>query len=434
MNSVVKDTILIMINYKKHQLTNGLTVITAPMKGTKTVSVLVMVKVGSRYETKQENGISHFLEHMFFKGTNKRPTSLDISKELDSIGAEFNAFTSEEYTGFYISSSADHFDKSLDILSDMLHNSKFEEAEIIKEKGVILEEVNMYKDIPQKYVQDLAKELLYGKTPLGKTILGEPHNIKSFKRKDFINYIKKHYQAQNTYIAIAGNPGKFDWFKMVDKSFGGFPKGVKNHFVKQAELQKKLEVLLHYKKTDQAHLILGFRTINRYDPRRYDLKVMNNLFGGIMSSRLFTEIRENRGLAYYVGSSYWEFDDVGALLVSAGLDKNRVDEAIKVILEEFNKLKNEPISEEELIRSKENIKGRFYLNLEESYAIAEFLADQQLLYSNIKDPDEIIKKIMAVKSEDITKLAQEFFTSKNLNLTIIGPYKDKTRFEKLLKI
>lgn len=423
-----------MLTYQKHQLKNGLTVITAPMKETKAVSVLVMVKVGSRYETKEENGISHFLEHMFFKGTNKRPTSLDISKELDSIGAEFNAFTSEEYTGFYISSSADHFDISLDILSDMLHNSKFDESEITKEKGVILEEFNMYKDIPQKYVQDLAKELLYGETPLGRTILGQPHNIKSFKRKDFVNYIKKHYQAQNTIIAIAGNPNGSNWLKTVDQLFGSFPKGAKNIYQKQSEFQKKPAILLHYKKTDQAHLILGYRTINRFDPRRYDLKVLNNLFGGIMSSRLFTEIRENRGLAYYVGSSYWEFDDVGSLIVSAGLDKNRIDEAIKVILEEFNKLKHEPISKEELTRSKENIKGRFYLNLEESYAIAEFLADQQLLYGNIKDPDEIIKKILAVKPEEITKLAKEFFISQNLNLTIIGPYKDKARFEKLLKI
>lgn len=423
-----------MINYTKHQLNNGLTLITAPMKETKAVSVLVMVKVGSRYETKEENGISHFLEHMFFKGTSKRPTSLDISKELDAIGAEFNAFTSEEYTGFYISSSADHFDISLDILSDMLHNSKFDEAEITKEKGVILEELNMYKDIPQKYVQDLAKELLYGNTPLGRTILGQPHNIKSFKRKDFVNYIKKHYQAQNTIIAIAGNPNGSNWLKTVDQLFGSFPKGAKNVYQKQSESQKKPAVLLHYKKTDQAHLILGFRTINRFDPRRYDLKVMNNLFGGIMSSRLFTEIRENRGLAYYVGSSYWEFDDVGSLIVSAGLDKNRIDEAIKVILDEFNKIKNEPISQEELNRSKENIKGRFYLNLEESYAIAEFLADQELLYGDIKDPDEIIKKILAVKPEDIAKLAKEFFISQNLNLTIIGPYKDKNRFEKLLEI
>lgn len=423
-----------MINYKKHQLNNGLTLIIAPMKETKAVSVLVMVKVGSRYETKEENGISHFLEHMFFKGTQKRPTSLDISKELDSIGAEFNAFTSEEYTGFYISSSADHFNISLDILSDMLHNSKFDEAEIIKEKGVILEEVNMYKDIPQKYVQDLAKELLYGRTPLGRTIIGQPHNIQSFKRKSFLDYIKKHYQAQNTIIAVAGNPAKFDWHKMVDESFGAFPKGTKNHFIVQKESQTKPEILLHYKKTDQAHLILGFRTINRFDPRRYDLKVLNNLFGGIMSSRLFTEIRENRGLAYYVGSSYWEFDDVGALVVSAGLDKNRIDEAITVILDEFNKIKKELIGEEELTRSKENIKGRFYLNLEESFAIAEFLADQQLLYGDIKDPDEIIKNIMSVKSEDMTKLAKEFFNDKNLNLTIIGPYKDKSRFEKLLTI
>lgn len=423
-----------MINYQKHQLNNSLTVITAPMKETKAVSVLVMVKVGSRYEAKEENGISHFLEHMFFKGTKKRPTSLDISKELDSIGAEFNAFTSEEYTGFYISSSADHFDLSSDILSDMLHNSKFDESEIAKEKGVILEEVNMYKDIPQKYVQDLAKELLYGKTPLGRTILGQPHNIKGFSRKDFLNYISKHYQAQNTIIAVAGNPNGSNWLGKIDRLFGSFPKGSKNVFTKQNESQNKPEILLHYKKTDQAHLILGFRTINRFDPRRYDLKVMNNLFGGIMSSRLFTEIREKRGLAYYVGSSYWEFDDVGALVVSAGLDKNRIDEAIKVILDEFTKIKNEPISEEELTRSKENIKGRFYLNLEESFAIAEFLADQQLLFGNIKDPDEIIKQIMAVKSEDMQKLANEFITARNLNLTIIGPYKDKGRFEKLLKI
>jgi predicted Zn-dependent peptidase len=423
-----------MINYKKQQLDNGITVITAPMHETKAVSVLVIVKVGSRYETEGENGISHFLEHMFFKGTKNRPTTLHISQELDKLGANFNAFTSEEYTGFYVSSSADHFDISVDILSDMLLNSLFDQNEINKESGVILEEINMYNDMPKKLVQDLAKENLYGNTPLGRSTLGRAQIIKKLKRDNFLNYINTNYTGANTIIAVAGNPVKFDWLKIINDKFKSLKKGTKNKFETQIEKQESPKVFLHYKKTDQAHLLLNLRTFDRFNNDRHALMVGNNLFGGMMSSRLFTEIREKRGLAYYVGSGQWEFDDCGALCISAGLDKNRIDEALKVIIEEISKLKNQKISDEEINKSKENIKGGFYLGLEDSFSIAEFLAEQELLKGKIEQPEEILDKVFKTNNSQIFDIANKYFIPKNLNLTIIGPYKDTNRFEKLLKI
>lgn len=423
-----------MINYQKHQLANGLTVITAPMKETKAVSILVLVKVGSRYESKQENGIAHFLEHMFFKGTIKRPISLDISRQLDALGAEYNAFTSEEYTGFYISLSADHFTVGLDILADILLNSQFNVKEINKEKGVILEEINMYRDLPQKHVQDLAKEQLYGDTPLGRSVLGRANNIRAFSRQDFLNYFHRHYSAQNTIIAVAGNQNKSDWLAEINKRLSKLAKGQANQYPKNAIKQNQPVIKLHYKKTDQAHLLISWRAFHRFDPRRYQLKVLSNLFGGMMSSRLFSEIREKRGLAYYVGSSRWEFADTGAFFAVAGLDIKRLDEALQVIMEEFQKLKKEKISSEEIERSKENIKGGFYLNLEDSFAIAEFLADQQLLFGQIKNPEEIIEEVFKVNDQEILALCQEILQPANLNLTIIGPFKENNKLKKLLTI
>lgn len=423
-----------MISYSKTTLKNGLEIITAPINHTNTVSVLFLIGAGSRHESAAQNGLSHFLEHMFFKGTKKRPTSLDISRELDAVGANFNAFTAEEYTGFYVRVEKTHFQLALDILSDIIFNSKFSNPEINKEKGVILEELNMYRDIPQRHVQDLAKELLYGNTSLGRSTVGTKKTITSFAHQDFVSYRDDFYAPSNMLVAIAGAGSQENWLKAVKNQLGHLKKTKMKTYQEVKNSQKRPELSLEYKKTDQTHLVLGFKSFSRTDPRQPVLQLINNILGDTMSSRLFTEIREKRGLAYYVSSDIWQFHETGAIQAALGADTKRAEEAIKVVLEEFKQIKEKGVTVGELKQAKENFKGRLYLELEESFAQAEFLAEQQLLKGKIKTPEEILKEIYKVSSSDIIKVAREIFKEENLNLTIIGPYKNTQRFNRLLEI
>ncbi|MFA6492826.1 MAG: pitrilysin family protein [Patescibacteria group bacterium] len=422
-----------MINYKLKTLPNGLRLIAAPLENTKAVTVLFLVGVGSRYETKNLNGISHFLEHMFFKGTKNRPTTLDIAKSLDAVGASYNAFTSEEHTGFFVRSASEHFELALDILFDMIYNSNFSAEEIEREKGVIVEEINMYQDAPQSYVSEVAKQLFYGDTPLGRQVTGIKETVQKFSRNDFVNYRDKFYTPENTIVVIAGGRNNVSWEEKTEEFFNKVKSQKAEQYLKIEENQTQPKLKIHQKKTDQAHLILGFRTIPRGNPKRPIARVLNNLFGETMSSRLFTEVRERRGLAYYVNSEMADFRDAGIFGASAGVDLLRAEEAVKVILEEFNKLKTESISEEELHRAKENLKGRLYLSLEESFSVAEFLADQKLFLDEIKHPEELVKEYEKVTAQDIQKFAKDYFQPKNLNLAMVGPFKNPDKFKKLLE-
>ncbi len=425
-----------MLDYQLTYFNNGLKLITAPLENTKAVTVMFLVGVGSRYEERNLNGISHFLEHIFFKGTKKRPTTLDIAKELDAVGASYNAFTGEEYTGFYVRAASEHFDLALDVLTDIIYNSKFDETEIEKEKGVIAEEINLYQDNPQSHVVDLAKGLFYGDSPLGRSIAGKKETIKTFTQKDFLDYRDLHYSPNNMIVAVAGGKNNTDWQKKIHEYFDKIPQKKDNEFEKIVENQKEPKVLVHHKKTDQAHLVLGFRTIPRTSEERWIVKVLNNLLGETMSSRLFTEVREKKGLAYYVSSEMVDFQDCGAVAASAGVDISRVEEAVEVILDEFKKLKNIEIEEEEINRGKENLKGRLYLGLEESFAVADYLVVQELFWEKIDDPDELVEKFNKVTSKEIKDFAQKYFVKENLNLVIIGPFAkhaDKDKFKKILE-
>jgi len=421
-----------MLNYKLTKLENGLRIITAPIEKTRAASILFLFGVGSRYEEEKLSGISHFLEHMFFKGTEKRPTTLDISKELDSVGAGYNAYTGEENTGYFVHVPSKHFDLGLDVLSDMLFNSKFDEAEINKEKGVIVEEINMYEDEPRGKVELVAKELVYGNQPLGRKITGEKETVIRFTRDDFVNYKKSHYNPENMVIAVAGNIGDDVLEKLKDK-FGQMEKMPKNEYLKVQEEQSSPQVKIHFKETEQSHFIIGFRSIKRTDAKHPDLRVLTNLMGQMMSSRLFIEVREKRGLCYYVAADMTDFNDTGFWSVSAGVDNNRVEEALEVILKEIEKLKNEPVGAEELKRAKENLKGHLYLNLEDSMSVASFLAEQELFWQKIQDPDEIAADYDKVTAEDIQDLAQNLFISEHLNLALLGPFKDNEKFSKILE-
>lgn len=404
------------------------------MENTQAVALLILVGAGSKYEKKEINGISHLLEHMAFRGTKKRPQTLDIAKELDRVGGLYNAFTSKELMGFWVKVDSKHFDLSCDVLSDMIFNSLFKEKEIEKEKKAVIEEINMYLDTPQSYVLDLWEKLLYGDQPAGWTTLGEKETIKKISRKNIFDYFKSQFGAKNVVISLAGNFKGKEALTKSKKYFGKFKK-IKTLSKKPViEKQSSPQVLLQTKETDQTHLTFGVRAYNLFSPKRYPLAVISNILGGIMSSRLFLEIREKRGMAYYIRTIPEDYTDSGYLVTHAGIDNKRIEEAIKIILREYKNLKEKKVPKEELQKAKDNIKGHLYLSLETSDAWAVYLGAQEILRRKISTPEEESKKIDQVNQDDILKVAREIFQPKKLNLALIGPFKDKEKFEKLLRI
>ena len=326
--------------FKHHleTLDSGLRLVTIPMPATKTATVFVLVGTGSKYESKDINGISHFLEHMMFKGTTKRSGTMDIARELDSIGAEYNAFTGKEYTGYYAKASAEKLDTTLDVVFDIFLNSKFDENEIKTEKGVIVEEINMYQDLPQRHVSDLFEELLYGDQPAGWNIAGKKDTVVNFNRDQFVDYFNTHYVAENTIVAVAGNVKPEEVKKKVEDYFKNIRHGKSIGKPAVIEKQDEPKLLVSFKQTDQSHFILGFRSFGMFDDRRYALSVLSKIMGGGMSSRLFYEVRERRGLAYYVRSEVNPYTDSGYFGISAGVNNEKALDAIKVIIDEINKI------------------------------------------------------------------------------------------------
>ena len=420
--------------FRKTTFENGLRIITFPMENTKAITLLILVGAGSKYEKKEINGISHLIEHMAFRGTKKRPQTLDIVKELDKVGGVYNAFTSKELMGFWVKVDSRHLDLSCDVLSDMIFNSLFREKETEKEKMAIIEEINMFLDTPQVHILNLWEELLYGNQPAGWPIAGEKETVKKISRKNILNYFKSQFGAKNVVISLAGNFKEKEVIPKV-KNFFGKLKRIKTLSKKPViEKQKSPQVLLQEKETDQTHLTLGVRAYNIFSPKKYPLAVLSNLLGGIMSSRLFIEIRDKRGMAYYIRTMAEDYTDTGYLVTHAGIDNKRTEEAIKIILKEYRKLKEKKVPKEELQKAKDNIKGHILLGLETSDAWAAYLGSQEILENKIFTPEEECQKIDKVSQDDILKVAKEIFQSKKLNLALIGPFKDKTRFQKLLKL
>ena len=421
------------MKFSKKVLKNGLRVITVPMKDNPTATVLVLVEAGSKYEEKKVNGISHFLEHMCFKGTSKRPKAIDISKELDTLGSQYNAFTAQEYTGYYAKSDAKHFHKIFDVVSDIYLNSTFPEIEMEKEKGVIIEEINMYEDMPQRHVQDLIMELLYGDQPAGWNIAGDKKNIFRMKRDDFVNYKKQHYLPEATVLVVAGAVTEKEVMTEVNKIFGKVVRGKKVNKRKVKEDQKKAKVLVSFKKTDQTHFVLAVRTYGLFNKKNAILTVLGGVLGGGMSSRLFQKLREEMGVGYYVRAYNDAYTDHGFFQVSAGVDNKRIEEVIKAVLEECNKLKVSEISLEELNKVKEYLIGNMKLSLESSDDIANFYGGQELLKREMKSAEEKAQEIRKVTASEIQNLAKDIFKNEKLNLALIGPFKKKIKFQKILK-
>lgn len=425
-----------MKKYNKAKLKNGLRVLTVPMKNANSVTVLVLVGTGSKYESKDINGISHFLEHMFFKGTKKRPNTLKISETLDMIGGQYNAFTSKEITGYWAKVDKKHTDIALDWVSDMLLNSKFEEQEIQREKGVIIEELNMYLDTPTAYVEELFEDLLYGDQPAGWRIIGKKENILSFNREKILNYFKNHYSAQNTVVCVAGDIKQNLIEQKLSKYFGKLKPTKTSTKIITKENQTKSEVLIHYKKTDQTHFCLGVRTYNMYDPRKYALNLIAIILGGNMSSRLFISIRERNGLGYYVHTSNDTTTDTGYLVTQSGIKNDSLEKAISLVLTEYKDLKNKKITPKELKKAKDFLKGSMALSLDGTDTQASFFASQEIMGQKLMSPEEKLKMIDKVSINDIKNIAEDIFKSEKLNLAVIGPIEqsEKQKLEKLLII
>lgn len=419
--------------FKKTILSNGLRLVSAPMPGGQSTTVLVLFAAGSKYETKDINGISHFLEHMFFKGTKKRPTTLALSEYLDRVGGEYNAFTGQEMMGYYAKVAPEYLDMALDWVSDILLNSKFDAREIDKERGVITEEINMSLDNPARLVGDLWEERLYGDQPAGWKILGTKENVAKLPRQEFLKYFTSHYQTKNAMVCVAGKIDK-DIAKKVAKYFSRLKKGEGQTKIAVKEFQTRPAALVYHKTTDQTHLCLGVRAFDMFHKDRYVLTVLAAILGGMMSSRLFISVREKKGLAYYVRSAAEYYTDSGFFVTQAGVANDKVGEAIKAILVEYKKVCAQKINVLEITKAKDWLKGSLRLGLETSDELASWLGLQELLRKEILTPEQIFSKIKAVSQTDLQRVARDIFQPEKLNLALIGPFKKKETFEGLLKL
>jgi predicted Zn-dependent peptidase len=417
--------------FEKTTLANGLRVVTAPMPQAKSVACFVMLAAGSRYETKDTNGIAHFAEHMFFKGTEKRPTAREIAGEIDSIGGEFNAFTGKEYTGYYVKCAAEHRDVALDVLIDMLRHSKFDPEEIEREKGVIVEEMNMYYDTPRDYVDGVYDELLYDDTPLGWDIIGRKETVRAAERETFIDYLEQWYRAPRIVAGVAGNLGD-SLIPQLEELLGDVQDGATGEPPPAEWHQEAPQVKLHTKQSDQAHIRVGVHSYPIAHPDRYALGLLATVLGGGMSSRLFTEVRERRGLAYYIYGHQQGYTDTGTLFAQGGVDIQRIDDAVSTVVGEFARMAAEPIEPDELEKARNFAKGRLVLSLEDPKGMILFGLRNEVLEGTLREPDEVLAGLDAVTIEDIQRVAQDIIREDRLNFALIGPFDDPERFQKLL--
>lgn len=420
-----------MNQYNKLELANKSNLITINDKGAKTASALFIFKTGSRNESKKNNGISHFLEHMFFKGSNKYPNTLKLSSAFDALGCEFNAFTSKEYTGYYVKTTPKKIGKALEILEDMILSPKISPKEIERERGVIIEELNMYRDNPLMHIDDVLENCLYGDTSAGWDIIGTKENIKSFKRADFTSYLKSQYGAESTNLILAGNLEE----KLIKQGEKVLAKMKSGNFKEQEELvesQTKPQLNAVFKDTDQMVLALAVRSFPANHESEVAAKMLALILGGAMSSRLFIKLRERKGLAYSIRTSTEFYSNSGYLSTQAGVPIGKTEEAIEIILSEYKRLKNNLVSPEELVRAKDIMEGRVIMHLEASDELANWYGRQAVLRPKIMTPADFLTSVRKITAKDLQETAKKIFVNENLNLALIGKVKNKD-FKSILK-
>lgn len=420
--------------YKKTTLKNGLRIITAPMPQVKSVTVAVFVGAGSRYENKKNNGVSHFLEHMLFRGTKKYPTQADLARTVEGMGGVWNGGTDKEYTIYWIKVAAQHWQKALDILCEMTQHSLLRPKDIEVERGVILEEIDRYKDHPRDYAQVLIDRLTWPKHPLGWDTAGTKEAVSKIKRADFVSYLGNHYTPENTIVGIAGNFPHSDFIREVKSRFGSLKKTEAQTFVEVEEEQKEPQVLTHYQKPEQTHFCLSLRAYPFGHPDRFAMSLLTAILGVGMSSRLWQTVRGKQGLAYAIYALPCHFQDTGTIQIYAGVDTERTEKALGAILNELGKLKSRKVGSRELRKVKEHQKGILALRLEGTSGTLEYYGFQELLTPEVLSYEQVCQKIDAVTAADVQRVACDIFKDEKLNLAVIGPFKSESKFEKILKI
>ncbi len=420
-----------MISHTTQTLDSGLPVLTSASDGTASVTAMVFAGAGSRYEKESERGISHFLEHMFFKGGDRYKTTKEVSVAIDAVGGEFNAFTGKEYAGYYVKVAAEHIDLGCDVLGDMLCNATFPQAEIEKERGVIIEEDRMYQDTPMYRAGWDFEELIFGNCPLGWDTIGTHDVINSVGQADFQKHKDNLYTPDNLVITFAGKTTDEQALDLSSKYFGSLS-GTKQREFEPLDGYGKDKVYLRTKKTEQSHLVIGVPSFGSQDDRHFAQKLLSIILGGNMSSRMFLNIREAKGMCYYIDSDVDSYLDAGSFSTRAGIDQSRLDEAVKLIINEYDQVALHGVLDEEVARAKSYMKGSIILSLEDSEDLAHFFGKQQLLYPNVRSVDEYIGMIEAVTKEDVDQLAKDLLGHENLRLAVIGNTDNKAGLESLL--
>jgi len=418
--------------FERQELSNGLRVLSAPLAHAQSVSCFVMLAAGSRYERADNRGIAHFAEHMFFKGTERRPNSRDLTSTIDGIGGEFNAFTGKEYTGYFVRCAGENRDTAFDVLLDMLRHSKFDPEEIEREKGVILEEMNMYQDTPRDHIGTVYEHLIFGDNPLGWETLGTKETIRAASRDTFMDYVDEWYTADRMVVGISGMVGD-DLTPMLEDLLGDMRANGNASFPPVTlDRSPGPHVRVQQKDADQAHICVGVPSYPVDHPDRYALQLLATVLGGGMSSRLFLEVRERRGLSYYVHGSAHSYTDTGTLVAQAGVDITRIDEAVKVVVEQFQRMADEPVPADELEKARSFAKGRFVLQTESPQGLIMFGLRREVLEGRAVEPAEVLAALDAVTVEDVHRVAQDLIARDDLYLAVIGPFDDEERFTALV--
>lgn len=423
--------------YNKTVLDNGLRLLTSAMPHTRSVSLGFFIGVGSRYETDEQGGVSHFIEHMLFKGTHKRPTPRDVATAIEGVGGLMNAGTSQEATSFYVKVAYPHLDIAIDVLVDILLNSRFEEGRIERERQVIIEEINMSLDAPDGWVHLLSNRLIWPTHPLGRDVAGTKESVSSLGRETLLTHLRGYYVPSNTVLSIAGNVDHQEILERIAAYLGGWngTDGV-GAFQPAQALPTEPQFCVRYRDIEQAHLCLTVPGLSRVHPDRFVLRLLDIVLGGGMSSRLFLELRERQGLAYAVDSYVSYLHDTGVMGVYAGVDPSRLEIAVQIVLREWDRLRQEEVPAEELTKARELVKGRLLLQMEETLSVAAWFGYQELLSPQILTVDEVVEAIDAVGAADIQRMAQELFLGERLHLAVVGPFQESEgdRLRQLLRL
>jgi len=407
-----------------HKLSNNLSTLLIDTGSFPTITMMVLVGAGSRYENKKNNGIAHFFEHMAFKGSQKYPSSYDISSTIEGFGGQFNAFTSKDHTGYWVKAPNEYFETVSSVLSDMILHPLLVPGEIEREKGVIVEEINMHQDVPAQKVSDVFDELIFEGHPLSYDIAGTPKTVRSFTKKTFTDYLSSYYHPSNTTIVVAGGLKNIQKYtNTITEDFGRWEDHKKKEASKYTFDQSSPQISVKTNSGEQAHICVGYRAFAFTDPRRYPLSALSTILGGGMSSRLFLEVRERRGLCYYISTGRDLYDDTGYVVTQAGVspDKKKVNEAIKVIIGEHMRIADGHISNTDIDRAKALLKGRLLLSLEDSHTVASLYGTRKLLYGDMPEIAEILSSIDEVSKEQIISVAKDLFVENGMNIAAVGP-------------